>query len=386
MSELFSALDSLAADDLHAMAEPTLLARTESLLSARSRLDAEIARSLQVMDARDVTVHECGRTVRSWLVEEQRLAREDATRRMLVARATPFHPELTAAMATGELSHEHARLILGCLRRLPGEWAVVAESELIEASRRVDPTSLGQLCRELRVRSCADEDAEALAQRMYDERWLTMSTTFEGMVHLEGMLDPESGATVAAALGPMLVRAGADDTRLAAQRRADALVELARRALAAGALPDHGGDRPQVVVTIPWTELRDGIAAGQPSRASLNGVPITPSIARRIACDAGILPAVLGADGEILDLGRSQRLFSKAQRRAAALRDGGCVFPDCQAHLERCQLHHLDFWEHGGRSDLHNSAYLCAFHHWLVHNSRWAITRDGQGRIEVQRT
>ena len=386
MSELLSVLDSLAADDVHAMAEPTLLVRTETLLAARNKLDAEIARSLQALDVRDVTVHECGRTTGSWLVEEQRLTRVEASRRMGVARLLPYHPELTAGLATGDVSHEHARLILDCLRRLPSEWARVAELELIAAAAEVDPTSLGQLCRELRLRSGADEDAEAAAQRMFRDRWLRLATTFQGMVHLEGMLDPESAAIVSTAITPLLATAGPEDGRDSGQRRADALVELARMALAGGKLPDHGGDRPQIVVSIPWLELRDGLSAGQLSTATVNGAPITPAIARRIACDAGIIPAVLGGPSEILDLGRSQRSFSRAQRRAAALRDKGCVFPQCQAGLERCQLHHLNFWEFGGQTNLHDSAYLCTFHHWLVHHTNWIISRNAQGLIEVRRT
>jgi hypothetical protein len=70
MSELMSVIDHLAAEDLHAMAEPTLLERTESMITLRDRLDAELARSLQALDVRQVTVSECARTTRSWLIED----------------------------------------------------------------------------------------------------------------------------------------------------------------------------------------------------------------------------------------------------------------------------------------------------------------------------
>ena len=139
-------------------------------------------------------------------------------------------------------------------------------------------------------------------------------------------------------------------------------------------------------MTIPFTELRDGLQPGQLGHATLNGAPITPATARRLACEANLIPAVLGAETEILDLGRSRRIFSRAQRRAAALRDQGCVFPKCQTELARCQLHHLTFWEHGGPTDFHKSAYVCPFHHWLVHHTPWTITRNTQGKIEILRT
>lgn len=385
MGELFSVLDSLATDDVHAIAELALLDRAETLLTARNRLDAEIARSLQAADARQVTVTHCGRTTRSWLVEEQLLGSDEAARRMKVARMLPYYPVLAAAMAAGEVTHEHVRVILRCLRGLPLSLHEAAEAELTEAAKYADPGSLGRLCREIRTRMGV-EDAEAAAERRYASRWLTASHTLDGMVHLEGMLDPESGATLTAALTPLMQRLGSEDDRTTGQRRADALADLARFSLRGARLPDHNGDRPHVMVTIPWSELRNGIGAGQLSHATLNGYEVTPATARRLACDADIIPVVLGGRGEVLDLGRSSRLFSRAQRRARALEDGGCVWPKCQAGLDRCHVHHLDFWWQGGRTDKDRGANLCSFHHWLVHHTNWTINRKPAGRIEVHRT
>jgi hypothetical protein len=141
-----------------------------------------------------------------------------------------------------------------------------------------------------------------------------------------------------------------------------------------------------VIITIPYQELRDGLAAGQLGHGRINGMPITPATARRQACDANLIPAVLGGASEVLDLGRSRRIFSRAQRRAAALRDGGCVWPKCQAALARCELHHPTYWENGGKTDHHNSANVCPFHHWLVHHTNWTLTRNANGQIEVRRT
>jgi Domain of unknown function (DUF222) len=240
------------------------------------------------------------------------------------------------------------------------------------------------LCRELRLRSGADEDAEAAAQRRYRDRWATVSSTFDGMMHLEAMLDPESAATLTAALTPLLVPAE-DDERTAAQRRADALVTVARYSLDHGVLPDHGGERPQVMVTISWPELRDG-TTGHASTATMNGAPITPATARRIACDANWIPAVLGGHSEILDLGHSTPTWNRAQRRARRLADHGCTWPRCQAGLEHCQIHHLTYVSHDGPTDLTNGTHLCTFHHWLIHHTSWTISRNEQGHIEVRRT
>lgn len=386
MSELLSVIDSFAAVDVHHMAEPALLVQTEMLLDARHRLDAAIAVHVQAVDVREVTVSECGRATTSWLVEEQHLSPTEAKRRMWVARRLPEHPAIAGLLRAGQIGHEHALVIINCVTKLPADWREPAEAELCAFACDHDPATLAALCRELRVRTGADEDAEAAAERRYRDRYLSLHSTMGGMVHLDGMLDPESAATVTAALDPLLAKAGTDDDRHVGQRRADALVELARFSLNHGNLPDHGGDRPQVLVTIPYGELCNGVEPRQLGHATLNGTPITAATARRLACDAGIIPAVLGGGSEVLDLGRTRRTFSRAQRRAAALRDKGCVFDKCQVPLSRCELHHPTYWEHGGPTDHHNSAYLCPFHHWLVHHTNWTITRNPDGTIEIRRT
>ena len=150
---------------------------------------------------------------------------------MWLARRLPTHPAVAAVLATGEINVEHAQVIIGCLVKLDPQWREAAQAELVEFARDHDPATLAALCRELRVRSGADDDAEAAAQRRYDSRWATVSKTFEGMIRFEGMLDPESGGILQAALTPLMVRAGQIDERPPEQRRADALTELARFSL-----------------------------------------------------------------------------------------------------------------------------------------------------------
>jgi hypothetical protein len=83
----------------------------------------------------------------------------------------------------------------------------------------------------------------------------------------------------------------------------------------------------------------------------------------------------------VLDIGRATRVFPAAIRRAARLRDGGCAFPGCNAGLDRCQLHHLDYWSRGGATSLANCCHLCTFHHWLIHTETWTLHRDPDGTI-----
>ncbi|HEX3906393.1 MAG TPA: DUF222 domain-containing protein [Mycobacteriales bacterium] len=404
MSELLSVIDAMTAIDAHLLPSSVQLTVTEELIQAKDQIDALLASRLQAMEVAEVTVAECGRTTRGWLIEEQRRSPTEARRMMCAARAMPVYPDdLAAAFTAGDISADHVRVILGCLRQLPVDQVEAMLAILLEAARAMDPVTLGQVVREMLLRTGADEYREAAQQRMYADRWARFSTTFGGMVHLEGMLDPESGRTLLAAVEAMMAASrppvdgdrpawGDKDSELrtAGQRRADAIVDLARHALAGSQLPDQGGDRPQVLVTIRYDDLAAQLAAAD-ATGTLNGplgpIPISPETARRLACDADIIPVVLDGDGAVLNLGRSQRTWTTAQRRAARLRDQGCVFPKCQAPLNACDLHHLKHWARGGPTDHDNSAHLCHFHHWLVHHRNWDVTRDPiTKKIHVRRT
>jgi Domain of unknown function (DUF222) len=179
------------------------------------------------------------------------------------------------------------------------------------------------------------------------------------------------------ALGAFTPPPAEDDTRTAAQRRADALVELCQHAS-----PETATVRPRLTVTVDLAELR-----GQPRDLRTqdgrwtgatfgSGEPVDVATLRRLACDASLVPAVLGGRGEPLDLGRSRRLVSPAQRRALAIRDGRCRFPGCDRTAEWCDAHHTTPWWAGGRTDLDELVLLCRRHHVIVHEDRWTLVRD----------
>jgi hypothetical protein len=151
------------------------------------------------------------------------------------------------------------------------------------------------------------------------------------------------------------------------------LTHLFASALARGDVPITAGHRPQVVVTVPLDTLRGELAA---AGVLDSGATITAETARRLACDAGIIPAVLGTAGEPLDLGRAARLATSAQRRALALHYRGCAFPGCTRPPSWCSAHHIVHWIHGGTTDLSNLVPLCEFHHTVVHHDGWTIVRN----------
>ncbi len=114
-----------------------------------------------------------------------------------------------------------------------------------------------------------------------------------------------------------------------------------------------------------------------------DGMPISAATVRRLACEADLIPVVLGGDGQVLDLGRSERFFKEHQRRALAIRDGShCHFPGCQIPEPRCVTHHMTAWEHGGPTDLNNGVLLCRYHHVTVHHKGWLVRMGAHGRPE----
>jgi hypothetical protein len=107
-----------------------------------------------------------------------------------------------------------------------------------------------------------------------------------------------------------------------------------------------------------------------------SGTPLHPGTARRLACDAGLLPVVLGTNSELLDVGRLHRLVTPAIRRALNIRDGGCRFPGCDRPVTWCDAHHLKSWLLGGPTSVDNMLLLCRRHHVLVHEHGWSIRLD----------
>ncbi|MCQ1949162.1 DUF222 domain-containing protein [Arthrobacter sp. zg-Y859] len=189
----------------------------------------------------------------------------------------------------------------------------------------------------------------------------------------------------------------------------EGLLAAVRTALASGGLPASGGMRPQVMVTISHDALLLGLShptggsgarnrrirrarpAGQdaangpdnrntemphspsPGIAAFSG-PIDTRTVRRIACDADLIPVVLGSKGQVLDLGRAARLFPPHLRKALHARDRGCAFPGCTVPGPWTEAHHVTFWERGGDTSIGNGVLLCSFHHHLIHQGNWQVS------------
>ena len=158
-------------------------------------------------------------------------------------------------------------------------------------------------------------------------------------------------------------------------RRADALAWMAERLFESGDAPALAPDRHEIVVHVEADVLADGRAG----RCEIeHRTAIAAETARRLCCDAGIVPVVDGANGEPLSLGRRTRSIPPAVRRALASRDRGCRFPGCPA-THRLHGHHVKHWADGGETSLDNLILLCPTHHRLVHEGGFDVQRLDDG-------
>ncbi|MGH3933648.1 MAG: DUF222 domain-containing protein [Pseudonocardiaceae bacterium] len=294
------------------------------------------------------------------------------------APVEPRLPATAVAVAEHAVGAADVAVIRSVLARVPphigqGRRAEV-EAELARQARRLDAGQLAVLG--TRILAYLDQDGPRPTEHPETRRRFSFHDR-DGGYELRGWLDREAAEIVRSALSPLAAPRPVTDTEVdlrdAAQRDADALVDLAQRALADGELPTEGGERPQVVVTVPLAVLQGRIGS-----ASLGlGGPINADVARRIACDARVIPVVLGARGEPLDVGRASYTVPAAIRRAVVIRDGGCAFAGCCAPARWCDIHHVTHWADGGPTSVRNCVALCGRHHRLVHHSAWRIEMTG---------
>jgi hypothetical protein len=349
-------------------------------------------------------------------------------------------PATGAALAAGAISAEHVTVVAKIMERIPqaitAEQAATAEAELAGFCAQYEPGTVAKLGDYLLAVMAADtlDDAEAERHR---RRGLRLNETTGG---ISGTLTSEGIAVLRTALDPLAAPNpagdGERDPRSPGQRLVDALVELARRAIAANSYEANHGISHRVLVTIglntlttehphpqPGNDTADsgneaagatGSGSGAGSSANGNGnggitggwtvggdgaalppfgrgTPSAPgqiqwgglisaAAARRIACCAGIQRVVLDPAGAVLDVGREFRTATPAQFAALIARDGGCAFPGCTRPPAWCIAHHIIHWADGGPTDLDNLVLLCGHHHTVAHHHGWDV-RLGPDRL-----
>ena len=275
--------------------------------------------------------------------------------------------------------------------RCTSEARMQGERLLVEQAAEFTVDELRKLAKLVRDR--LDQDgAEPRDELRRARRSLRISTTTDGMIHVDWYLDPAGGglvkASIDAIVGQQLRKPCPDgsrepvegtaalppDERTLEQLRSDAGVEIFRHV---ATCTDSVGDLPAftMVVRMTMESLLTGLG-----RAEIEGIDetISAAAARRLAADAEIIPIVLGGRGEVLDVGTARRLFTRAQRVAFAERDGGCAWGNCNHPPSYTEAHHIEWWSRGGATDLDNGILLCSHHHHQVHEHGWEIVfREG---------
>jgi hypothetical protein len=298
-----------------------------------------------------------------------------------------------AAVRSGSLSVTAADAIgtgLGVpCEGVPAEALARAAATLVRLAASVTVEQLAMHARSLRD----DLDEAGIADRaarLREKRYLHLTPLADGMTRLSGMLDPESAAIVTAAYdgatSPRRHGVRFVDTELAAraeevladprtteQIALDAFVGL----IEAGSTVDPGTilpfRRPEVVVHVTLADLDRRAGKGRIEGQS-SAVGIT-TVERHI-CEAGVVPILFDGTRRVVDIGVTQRLFTRRQRIALAARDRGCAFTGCDRPPSACEAHHRTFWSRGGATSVDNGVLLCKHHHLLVHDHGWGIRRN----------
>jgi len=331
----------------------------------------------------------------AWLTHSIPLAAPTAKRDVALAGVLTRRPNLASAMASGSCSPEQAVAVVRAVDELPSDAGpdarAAVEEVLLGETDRHGPAMLTRIGRAVRERLYPDRSEALEAQRLarleadaHERRYLRWHDDGYGSTYGSFRVPLDDAARIRAVLDPLAAPQpstdGVRDVRAADQRQADALLELVRLASAAETVPTNGGDRPRVVVTIDHRWLRDELG-----HAGLldTGADLSPAAARRLACDADILPAVLGAQSEILDVGRSKRLFAGPLRWAVMQRDRHCLHPGCTRPPRWCDVHHVVPWHRGGTTCLANAALLCGVHHRLYDDGDWTFVSGDRGPTHV---
>ncbi|MGH2642078.1 MAG: DUF222 domain-containing protein [Actinomycetota bacterium] len=366
MSGLRSVVEELRAETLAELPDALVEEDFAEVQRAAEQLEVERLRRLAELDRRRVFERDGYLSAASWLVGAFRVGWGAAREQVRLARSLEHMARTRRAVEDGDVSLSGVR-VLAAAREADPEAFDANEQTLVEAARIHSVADLGRVVaywrQAVQAERASGDDEEVRARRR-----LHASVTLHGMVRVDGDLDPETGESLLTALGAVMdaeARSATQDERTPAQRRADALGEVCRQWLDRADRPTVAGERPHLTVTVG----ADALAGGSGSMSELDHTgPVTPRIARRIACDASVMRVLLSARSEPLDVGRRTAVIPPAMRRAVVVRDRHCRFPGCDRPHTWCDAHHVRHWADGGPTAAHNLLLLCRRHHTAVHD------------------
>ena len=316
------------------------------------------------------------------------LGDRDAAKAAKRGEAMQNMPDALGALESGEIGVGHADVLAHQANRLSGSTKKAFEdgSERLVADAIAESLSVRdfeQRCRELVDRLMGDDGIAELEKQRRTSRAKTWEDPISGMTHLHGEWDPIRGEAIRRALDiEIAARIAAGATVITPRQRSQVAAE-ALHGLICGQRVSKPGSAA-VMVLIDLDAIIDGAATvddGTRRTAETHrGTPLPVETIRRLACEAGIIPVVLDGAGQALDVGRERRLATRAQRTALRAMYPTCAMdPDCQVPFDDCQIHHIDPWTNGGRTDLDRMCPGCTKHHHLVHEGGWTLVRNPDG-------
>jgi uncharacterized protein DUF222 len=369
MSQLTAALDALDQEDLPLELSSYLV----ELERMRARFESHVSRAVRAFDRSKEWAVAGARTPSAWLQRACRMSGRDARAAVTVARQVEQMPAVADAWRSGAIDSAHVR-VLAATRQAARADEHFAEFEdlFVQVAESGAPEDVANVALQWRDALDAERQTEGtLAAHQYESRHLDVAETLDRRVYLNGFADAEAGCVITRAIDIEVdVQRQARDDRTPGQLRIDALTAICERDL--DRLP-IGSNRPHVGVigdVATFTGEHVGLAETD------TGVRLAPETLRRIACDAFVYTAAVDATSAVVDMGRAVRSFTPAQRRAITVQYPRCVFPGCTIAAPRCRVHHLDWWDHDGPTDVRNGIPLCRHHHHHPHELGWHIEHD----------
>ncbi len=327
-------------------------------------MDAMLAETAAEMQRRSG-----GRTTAAMMRERLHVSSRQATAdTALAASLADEYPATLAAWRAGEITAGHARVIA----RVGADPEHADEPALLEMARGYPVDMFARMTRQY----MSSQDSAEEHQRQYQNRWASLVQDPDGSWRLSAYFGADTGKRVSVAFNAM-VRAYRNGTTVygsgpiqgltSQQRRADALVNL---------ITGEGAhERPSTTLLV--IADYDTVSRELRNLRYDDGVPVAADQIAKLAAEAKILPAIFGAEGDPLWLGRAERHASAGQRIVLAARDGGCV--NCAAPAEGGEPHHIEWFVRGGPTDIDNLCLVCERCHHLVHDDGWQLhSDDGQ--------
>ncbi|GGU18584.1 HNH endonuclease signature motif containing protein [Nocardioides albus] len=397
LAAIESSLDTLLTRDpayWRTSQKKTALERIERLQAKQAALKLRILAA-----AGDIAEETGAKDVSGWMLTELLVDKKTGRAEVKLATAVGKYELVAAGMAAGVISQDKAWVITTALDQVATdpvattEDLVLAEKLLVESATELTAKKLATAGKHILATVDPErfEAAEAKALQREEEA-AQRRTFFQTRTNGDGTVDIH--ARVSTAVGIRLrtmLDSLAQPRKLSAENRGrktpyDRLLGQAFARIIetydVDQLPRHGGHATTVFVTMSVEDLRRDLGT---AALGFDGEQITATEARRMACNADLIPVVLGSDSEILDFGRSIRLAHPVQHRALRLRDKCCQAEDCDAPAAWTEAHHLKPWSQGGRTDMANMVLLCASDHRRIHDPDYTYERLPDGRIRFAR-